>query len=451
MCFTVRSRQVALGCEELSRGKVAVPGSKELGTVLRDLRKSRGLTLGRVARYAGCAESLISYVESGDRRLHPWLATKLDELYETGGVVVALLHGATTYANTAQGAGVRHTEMVIVELPGGRASMPLSRRELLATLSVGVAGGLLHSRFEQALDQVQLSDDALRTFEEAHAGFQRAARTLPPDRLIDSLIGSVAVLDGLRRRESAAVRPRYSQVQARYAESLSWLSEEAGDLAGAIYWIDRASQWAQAANWHAMSAYGFVRRSMMVISFSGEGQPAIENAQAVFSMSNVSPRLQGLAAKQIAFGHALVGNASASSRALDDAMDLLARPVREGDAVLGQRSVVNDDLFAIFRATCDVYLGLGERVVPALEPRLVSLTASSARTATITRAKLARAYANAGQPGEAARLALTALDDIERIGSISARGELKRALPVFRQWHGRDDVRLVMHRLLPSA
>jgi hypothetical protein len=153
----------------------------------------------------------------------------------------------------------------------------------------------------------------------------------------------------------------------------------------------------------------------------------------------------------MSFGYALTGNEDASSRALDSAMQLLSKPVREDDAVLGQRSVVNDDLFTIFRTTCDIYLGRGQCVVPILEPCLTSLSALSVRTATITRAKLACAYANAGQPHEAAQLSLTALDDIERIGSLSARSELRRILPILRQWHGHDDVRAVMQRLTPTA
>jgi hypothetical protein len=424
-----------------------VTGNSELGTVRRDLRKLRHLTLAAVARHAGCAESLISYVESGGRQLHPWLAAKLDDLYCTGGVVAALMRGTYGHTHNTSGSGAPQSEILMVELPGGGAPMPLSRRELLATLSIGIAGSALHSEFERALDSVPINGDTLQLFENAYAGFRTAARTLPPSQLLDGLIGHVAVLDGLRRRASGSDRPRYSHLQARYAETLSWFSEEAGSLSGAMYWIDRASQWGQAANWHAMSAYSFIRRSMVVVRFSGDGLRAVDHARAAFEMPDVSPRMKGLAAKGIAIGYALNGDEPASSRALDDAMRLLSMPVREDDAVLGPRSVVNDDLFAIYRATCDICLGRGERVVSVLESHLDSLSASSARWAIITQAKLARAYANAGQPEEAAKLSLAALDDIDRIGSFSARIELKRALPVLRQWHGRDDVQAVILRL----
>lgn len=408
------------------------------------------MTLASVARHAGCAESLISYVESGRRRLHPWLAARLDGIYRTGGVVAALLQNTERGREPSSG-GVSRNDTLVVELPGGGVSMPLSRRELLAALGIGIAGGALLSQFERALDAVPVSDDTLRLFEDAYEGFQAAVRTMRPDTLTDGLIGNVAILDGLRRRSDGQVRRAFSRMQARYAESLSWLSEEGGDLSSAMYWIDRACQWGQAADWPAMSAYGFVRRSMMVISFSNDGIRAVDQARAVLAMRSASPRMRGLATKQIAFGHALTGDSDASSRALDGAMQLLSQPAREDDAVLGQRSVVNDDLFAIFKATCDVYLGRGDQAVPVLEPLLASLPNASARTAAITRAKLARAYANLGHPEEAAQLSLKTLDDSDRLGSLSARGELRRALPLLQRWHGREDVQLVTRRLLPNS
>ncbi|MBF6096737.1 helix-turn-helix transcriptional regulator [Nocardia cyriacigeorgica] len=427
-----------------------MPDNTEIGAVLRDLRKSRHLTLAVVAHRAGCAESLVSYIESGRRRLHPWLATKLDEIYRTGGVIAALIRDQKPPVSRRPDE-VSQRDTLVVELPEGGASMPLSRRELLASLGVGITTGPLLSKFEAAIENVSIGDNTLLIFEDAYTGYQTAARSLRPSRLIDGLTGSVAILDGLRRRATGSRHNELLRMQARYAESLSWISEEAGDLASAMYWIDRASQWGLAANWGEVSAYCFVRRSMMAISFASDGRRAVDSASAVLHMSGASPRIQGLAAKQAAFGYALTGDEEASNRALDRAMEMLTKPAREEDAPLGQRSVVDDDLFAIFRTTCDIYLGRGQRVVPVLQPRLASLSASSLRTATITRAKLARAYANAGQPDEAVQLSLSALDDIDRIGSLSARSELRRALPNLARWHGRDDVQNVIRRLSPTA
>ncbi len=114
---------------------------------------------------------------------------------------------------------------------------------------------------------------------------------------------------------------------------------------------------------------------------------------------------------------------------------------------LGQRSVVSDDLFVIFKATCDVYLGRGEPVIPVLQPRLNGLSKASLRTHTITNAKLVNAYASAGAPEQACILLTETLDAVDAIGSLSARRELLRAAPALTYWDRRSDVREVLHRL----
>ncbi|MEO7195058.1 MAG: helix-turn-helix transcriptional regulator [Pseudonocardiaceae bacterium] len=423
-------------------------GDAKLGVVLRELRTVQQLTLDAVARQAGCAESTVSCVESGHRRLHPWLAQELDRIYGTGGVIASLAAaGVADKPHNELASGVPGSDVFVVLLPGGGAAMPLSRRELLTALGVGIASGELQGQFERALDDIGLDSDLLQYFGDAFNCFQEAARVLPPQQLMDGLLGNVAILDGLRRRAAKHDSQRYSALQARYAESLSWLNEEVGDLPSSMYWIDRASQWAQAANWSAMTEYSFVRRSMMVMSFSSDGRRAVDQAHHVLDMPDAAPRMKGLAAKQMAYGYALAGNRDASRHALDAAMDWLAQPTREDDTLLGQRSVVDDDLFVIFQATCDIYLGYGSRVIPVLEPRLTSLSRSSARTAIITRSKLARAYANAGQPAEACRLSWETLEAIEQVDSLSARSELRRTARVLDRWHGRSDVQDFLRRL----
>jgi hypothetical protein len=424
-----------------------VPGDASLGVVLRELREARGLTLTAVARQVRCALSLLSCIESGHRTLQPWLAKELDRIYATGSVVASLARACSGTSEENPASGTPTRDVFVVVLPQGGVAMPLSRRETLTALGCGMVAGGLQGEFQRALDGIQPNGDVLQSLQDAFHGFKETTRILPPRQLIDGMTGNVAILDGLRRRASDGERNRYSTLQAHYAESLSWLSEEAGDLPSAMWWIDRASHWAQAASWTSMMAFTFVRRSMMMMSFSGNGLQAVDQARPVLDMPQVSPRMKGMAAKQVAAGYALVGNRDESRRALDAAMDWLAQPVCEDDAALSQLHVVNDDLLAVYQTTCDVYLGYGARVVPMLEPRLESLAGSSFRRATITRAKLARAYANAGQPEDACRVAWETLDAIERIDSQSARSELRRAVPALNRWHGRSDVQEVVHRL----
>ncbi|QWF83107.1 helix-turn-helix domain-containing protein [Amycolatopsis sp. CA-230715] len=423
-----------------------MPGDAALGTLLRDLRRARRMTLAAVARRAGCAESQLSYVESGRRQLHSWLAEKLDAIYQTGGVIGSLLCSRTAKPCSEQEQWVSECEVLHVQLPRGGAPVPISRREVLASLGVGVFVSPALASFERALGAVEPTRDVLQRIEGAFDNYQIAGRALPPSRLIDAMTGQAAVLDNLRQRATGVLRTRYLALQSRYAESLSWFSEEADLADDALFWTDRASQWAQGSGWTAMSAYTFVRRSMMAVSFTSDGRRAVDHAQAAYRMPGVPERIQGLAAKQMAFGYALSRKADDSARALDQAMTLLGKD-SDGGNELGQRSVVNDDLYAIFRTTCDIYLGKGEAAINVLEPRLTTLSGASARTATITKAKLARAYANVGQPHEAAQFARQALVESAAIQSLSARSELRRAVPVLGQWRSRDDVSDVLHSL----
>jgi hypothetical protein len=424
-----------------------VPGDTQLGAVLRELRTVRQLTLAAVARQARCTPALLSYVETGHRRPQSWLAEELDRIYETGGVVSSLARGIGNKSNENPGSGVPSADLFVVSLPQGGVAMPLSRREVLTALGLGVVTGGLQDEFERALDGIELDGDVLHSLDNAYGAFLDAARVLQPAQLIDAMIGNVAILDGLRRRAASGDRHRYSMLQARYAGTLSWLSEEAGDQSGAVWWIDRASQWAQAAHWSGMTAWGFVRRTAIVQCFSDDGLRVVDQAQPVLDMPQASPRMKGFAAQHIAYGYARAGNRDGSHRALDAAMGWFAQPIREDDAALGHSIVVGDDHFALYQTSCDIYSGYGARAIPVLEPRLESLAGISFRMATVARAKLAWAYANAGQPAEACRVAWETLDAIEQIDSLGARSELRRAVPVLNRWHGRSDVQDIMHRL----
>jgi hypothetical protein len=75
------------------------------------------------------------------------------------------------------------------------------------------------------------------------------------------------------------------------------------------------------------------------------------------------------------------------------------------------------------------------------------IAGGSKRTHAITAAKLAQAYANAGEPALACDLVLTALDSAAALDSQSARGELRRVLPALRRWTRRSDVQNVRHYL----
>jgi transcriptional regulator with XRE-family HTH domain len=425
-----------------------VPGDSALGVLLRELRTARRLTLASLAHRVGCTESLLSLVETGKRPLQPWLADQLDQQYGLSGTLAALLEGASADPTSTRRPA---DDTLLLRLPLGGVTVPISRRALLAAFGIGALSGAVFQAIDVALGPAAATPESIHGLETTLEGFAGAARTLPPTRLIDPLLSQIAATDVLRQRSDPAQRPDLLRLQARSAECLSWMYEETGDAANALYWVDRAVQWAQLGDWTPMVAYGFVRRSMLALSYADDGCRAVENAEVALRTPGATSRIRGLAAKQMAFGWALLQRPDDSSRALDAAMTHLSAvetPHDTDDARgVGQRSVVNDDLFTIFRATCDVYLGRGDPVIPVLQPRLESLSRASLRTHAITSAKLVNAYARAGAPELATPLLLDTIAKADSLGSLSAKRELLRAVPALTYWDRRPEIRDAIHRL----
>jgi hypothetical protein len=118
------------------------------------------------------------------------------------------------------------------------------------------------------------------------------------------------------------------------------------------------------------------------------------------------------------------------------------------DPVIGLTSSGVDDqvMPAQFRATCEVYLGGGDRAITALTAYRTAY-GPDARRGGVTAARLARAHAQAGDPDRACSLALEALGTGQALDSWTTRIELSRVLAPLNRWPAREDVAEVRHRI----
>jgi hypothetical protein len=349
---------------------------------------------------------------------------------------------------TLDGGGV----LVLVELPHGGGTMLVPRRAVLAALSIGTTAGALPD-LRQALAKVPADEGPLAEQTQTLRALQVAGRVMAPAQVINSLIGQVTVLDVVRHRAPAHLRRDYLMLTAQYAETLSWMVQEAGDLHGAGAWVDRTQVWADWAGWPAMISYTHMRRSMLASSLAGDGPAAVEHALRALHVAGAPPQIKALAAKQMAYGYALAGHTDACRRALDQMAGLfetIASEDQEQEPIIDLGSVDGQILLAQYRATCDVYLGGGAQAIANLESGRAT-HASGSRHHSIPGARLSRAYAQAGDPDRACTLALEALDTGEALDSAVTRVELRRALGPLSRWPGREDVAEVRHRITTLA
>jgi hypothetical protein len=439
-----------------------VRGNHELGAVLRGLRVANSLSQAQVAIRVCCDASLVSMVESGKRVLQPDLARRLDQLYGTGTMITSLA-GSLAYPRppgcaTLEGDG----DVVLVQLPLRGVTVPVSRRALLAGLTIGSTASSLTGLRLAAAD-IPADEEFLAETTQGLQRLKTVGRVMPPARLIDTLVGHVAVLDTVRRRAPQALGRGYLLVSAEYADYLSWMVQESGDLEKAAYWVDRAQTWAERAGWQAMVTHAHVRRSTLAITFASDGPLAVEHAGRALRAPHAPAAIKALAAKQMAHGYALAGHPAAAHQALEQMagfFDTASTEADKRDPLIGSLFLGGltpsgiEFALAQFRGTCDVYLGGGAEAVPALTSSRAAHSAANgggSRNAVIASARLARAHAQAGDPEQACALALDALDAGEVLDSLTTRVELRRTLTPLGRWPGREDVAEVRHRVTALA
>ena len=230
-------------------------------------------------------------------------------------------------------------------------------------------------------------------------------------------------------------------MQSEYAEHVSWLYREAGDLGACRLWADRAAAWALESGDTTMAAYMMLRGASLALD-QGDPHRAVELAgRARHPSRRVPPVLRGIALAYEARGHALTGVLARSE--LDQAAELIAanRP-EDGPAYL---RFYDADFADVQSATCYMDSGAPERAVTILQSKITALPASHGRDRGLYLARLGAAHAAARVPDAAAHAGMGSLAEASRAGSrhvLAELGHLDATLmsswprqPKFRQFH----------------
>jgi hypothetical protein len=209
----------------------------------------------------------------------------------------------------------------------------LSRREFTQLLTTGLLRGLLPAgvadmdqaeRVSKALNEPRRVDpQVLAYFHSVLAEHFTADKMLGPRQLLGPVLAQIEVLDGLRRHARPGTSEPTLRLLAQYAEFAGWLHQDVGDTTAAMFWSDRATQWAQAVGDYQMVAYMLVRKSNIALLGDDAGSVVDLAAAARKVPGPVSPKLHALAAQQEARGWALIGEAGQFQHRLDTAANLL--------------------------------------------------------------------------------------------------------------------------------
>lgn len=277
--------------------------------------------------------------------------------------------------------------------------------------------------------------------------FRRRLAQLKAD---DGKLGAGAVLPlilgllGAVQEHAAEVKPGVRRdllaVGAESAEFAGWLYRDAQDGARALFWHDRATEWAQEASDAAMQGYVLLRKAQLAYD---EREPLrmLTLTQAARGGPWSMPlRVQAEAAQQEARAEAMLGaSAEAVQRRLNQAHELLkAADDHPEESRLGAR--YNESLLMMQTAVCYAEAGQPGR---AVELYRVWLTANtfSPRDYGFFLSWMASAQALAADPDQAAGTGLDSAERATQAGSGRTRRELLRVLDTLQPWRHRPAVR----------
>ena len=376
--------------------------------------------LARLAALYGC---LVDDLLFGPRRDTTPPATTVS--YPVITDLLSRLQGADYAENvdsggTGNGAAAGAIVTLHAAIGEGSIIVRLSRRQFGELLAAGGLAALL----PDALASVAHADtgDGVATWRRTLTAHQAGHHLLAPSDHITALTQALAGMAAAREQAPATVRRRLRQVQAEYAEHISWLYRETGDLASCWQWADRATTWALEAGDSAMATYMMLRRANVALD-QGDHERAGDLAQAALHADwAIPPALRAVAHLYQARAQAAVG--TVASDQLDRADELLADGHRPNAPVYLR--FYTPQFGELQRATCYMTAGKPSRAVTILQARLTGQPGTHHRDRAVHLARLGAAHAADRVPDAAAIAGLGALTEARRAGSVTTLGELRR-------------------------
>jgi transcriptional regulator with XRE-family HTH domain/tetratricopeptide (TPR) repeat protein len=439
------------------------------GYELRALRTAQGVSLRELAEKVLIDHSHLGRFERGERLAVRQQAHRLDAALGASGSLARLWddtigrpsHVAnspddvanaspTVAPGSSDQAGSDEGIFVPCRLDDGRVVfVSLDRRALLrGGFGLGAAA-TLGSAAPAAADPPAVSRAVRRAWAAWAAGSTPVEHLRKVRRLLidsDNLMGPRQVLESARahidvikvlRRDARGSDSRdLLELQTQYAEFASWLHQDLGDYRTAQFWLDRAFQWSHTVGDTDLTSYVMARKAQLAGDMR-DVVDVVDLAEAAQRTARPGSRLAAVARTYEAYGHALRGDASESSRAIDQVRDVL-------DAVSQDPSPwgvwLNEPYVEVHRAQGLEVLGQHDRAAEAFATAIRSLPDGYHRDRGVYLAREAVAHAGGGNPEQAAGVGLQALAVAEDTGSGRIVSELARLDTVLARWKDLPEV-----------
>lgn len=262
-----------------------------------------------------------------------------------------------------------------------------------------------------------------------------------PRETLPMVLGILGAIEHHARTVKPEIRRRLVAVGAQSAEFAGWLYRDSATPKLADYWRDRAVEWAQEAGDLPMQGYILLKKSQAAWD-SRDAVRMLTLAQAAQDGPwRLPPRVRAEAAQQEARGHAMLGaDFPVVERKLDEARELLGEAAEASDDESQLSAHYDETLLAMQTAICYAEAGKPRQAVEIYRQEL-SARAFSRRDYGYFQSLMANTLAAAGEPDEAARVGMGALEVAASTDSRRTVQELRRLTGRLEPWANRATVR----------
>ncbi|WP_157574614.1 hypothetical protein [Nocardia jejuensis] len=350
---------------------------------------------------------------------------------QDGGAVVSLKHtNIARYLSGQTGRPKQRTCDVLV------AVLSIAAGRSLSASDIGYPDEPQHSSNvelgrlpEVRLDAISLPFESvdptfvthLTSMLDAHA---RMDALSGPRYVVGTLQGELQLVQDLCGKARGAIRPALLEVGARFCEFAGWLYQDSGDLRCALYWTNRAMDYAEELYDPNLRSYILQRRSNIATE-SGYAAQGLGLANAALrGWHEIAPELRAVALRQLANAYAMTAEEDECRQALDQAMEQVLSIDESGPGSLAL--YCTPSYIEMEAAQSWLRLGQPQRAVETYSMALDDWPAAQRRDRGLCTARLASAYFGVGEFDAAARSGVEAANLIRSAPSA-------RALEVLRQ------------------
>lgn len=390
------------------------------GTLLRERRAAAGISMGELARRVNYSKSYLSKLENDLKPPNATVARICDNALDAGGAL-------TEAARTAREPSVEPVE-------GG-----LDRRQMLAgagtLIGIAFVGGPRPVPDETVVTGLRTSFEHLRML-----GMQTS-----PAVVLEPLVAQARSVHALAWENPEPSRSRLLLLAARIAEYIGWLSQEAGNDQGALWWTRYAAELSHTGGDRDIEAYALVREAGLAL-YRQDPITTIDLARQAQQTVRASARTLGLAARREAQGHALAGDRDAYERAMDRAAELIDSSTVDTRRypVLGPSA---SDPLALARGWALADLGKAGEAATVLDREVAKLPVGNRRTRARFGVRRSLAHALAGEIDQSCLTLRETLDDAAHVDSATIRMDLRELSRTLSRWRGHRTVREIYPQL----